>query len=516
MRKLANASIIKVLKLVILKFIFGFMSKYIAVIGMEVHCELKTASRMFSGEVNGMGSEDVPNSHIDPVVTAQPGTLPVPNAQAISWVQMTGLALGCEILRKTKFDRKNYFYPDLPKGYQISQFDQPLCGKGVLQVGEREIGITRIHMEEDTGKSSHDKSGGYSLVDLNRAGVPLMELVTEPDITTGAQARAFCQELQRIIRYLEISDADMDRGQMRCEVNISLHLPHEEKLSGTKVEIKNLNSFRVVERAIDYEIIRQTEALDSGEEIIQETRGWDDARGVTFAQRVKESAHDYRYFPEPDIPPMEFGDEYIEKLRKSLPELPAVKRQRFAEEYGISQENLDVIVAERSFADYFEAVVSEVLEKRASGEVKSDEEKLVKLAANYLVNELQKYLVRDAKDIAQISITPENFAELVGIVADGTINSSAAQTVLELMYASEASLDPSNIIDEHNLAQESDTGALDAVVDEVLADNQKSVEDYRAGKENAIKYLMGQVMKQSGGKANPQIVMEILRGKLGS
>ncbi len=489
------------------------MTKYIPVIGMEVHCEIKTVSKMFCAETNGLGMEAEPNVHIDLVTTAQPGTLPVPNEVAIRAVQRAGLALGCEILRETKFDRKNYFYPDLPKGYQISQYDQPLCGKGALRVGDATIGITRIHMEEDTGKSRHPKDANYTLVDLNRAGVPLMELVTEPDITSGAQARAFCQKLQQIIRYLEISDADMEKGQMRCEVNISLHKEGAAKLSGTKVEIKNLNSFRVVERAVDYEIKRQTALLEDGESIVQETRGWDDARGETFSQRVKESAHDYRYFPEPDIPPMVFDDAYIDALRHTLPELPDAKRARFKEEYGISDENADVILLDKFLADYFENVISECREKRTSGEVAAPQERLVALAANYIVNELQAYMVKDQKTIRDVAITPENFAELIGMIADGAINSSAAQTVLRAMYDGNG-IDPSQYVTEHGLAQMNDDDTLGSIVDAVLSANAQSVEDYKAGKDNALKYLMGQVMKETKGKANPQRATELLKEKM--
>ncbi len=489
------------------------MATYHPVIGMEIHCELTTASKMFCSEVNGLGLEKEPNVHIDPVTTAQPGTLPLPNKEAIRAVQRAGLALGCSILRETKFDRKNYFYPDLPKGYQISQYDQPLCEGGALTIDGTTIGITRIHMEEDTGKSRHPRGAEYTLVDLNRAGVPLMELVTEPDITSGAQARAFCQHLQQIIRYLEISDADMEKGQMRCEVNISLHKEGEDRLSGTKVEIKNLNSFRSVERAIVYEIARQTVALDDGEEIVQETRGWDDARGETFSQRAKESAHDYRYFPEPDIPPMVFTEEYVEELRRTLPELPAQKRERFKEEYGLRDEVLDVLIADKHLAEYCENVLSELDAKRDSGEVSAPKEKTTKLAANYLVSELQKYLVRDQKTIRDVRITPENFAELIGIVADGKINSSAAQTVLELMYTGDDD-DPSHIIEERGLAQMDDEDALSSVVDSVIAANPQSVADYRSGKDNALKYLMGQVMKETRGKANPQTATRLLKERL--
>ncbi len=352
-------------------------TKYKATIGMEIHVELKTKSKMFSGAPNHLGMEDRPNVSIDPVTTAQPGSLPVPNRQAIEFVQKAGLALNCEIARKSKFDRKNYFYPDLPKGYQISQFDMPLCEKGRIQIGDREIGITRIHMEEDTGKSTHPTGANYTLVDLNRAGVPLMELVTEPDIETGEEARLFCQKIQQVFRYLDIADADMERGQMRCEVNISLHKEGEDKLSGQKVEIKNLNSFKVVEKSIDYEIKRQAKALDAGETIVQETRGWDDNKGKTVSQRKKENADDYRYFPEPDIPPMIFTDEYIEELRRSLPELPHQKEKRFKEEYNLSDENCSVITADKDTAGFFENVVSELLDKKKSGEMKADEKKAI-------------------------------------------------------------------------------------------------------------------------------------------
>ena len=489
------------------------MSTYKATIGMEIHVELKTQSKMFSGAPNKLGMEEKPNDSIDPVTTAQPGSLPVPNKEAIKFVQMAGLGLNCEIARKSKFDRKNYFYPDLPKGYQISQYDMPLCEHGKIVVGDREIGITRIHMEEDTGKSTHPNGASHTLVDLNRAGVPLMELVTEPDITSGPEARMFCQKIQQVFRYLNIADADMEKGQMRCEVNISLFKEGEDRLSGQKVEIKNLNSFKVVEKAIDYEMERQAKALDNDEKIAQETRGWDDKKGKTVSQRKKENANDYRYFPEPDIPPMIFTDEYVDKLKKTLPELPQQKEARFTAEYDLSSENCDVITADKNMADFFECVVSEIVDKKKSGEMKADEKKVTKLAANYLVSELQKYLAKEEQDITEMKISAENFAELMGIVADGTINSSAAQTVLYEMYYGDDD-DPSHIIEEKNLAQMSDSSALDGIVEKVLTDNEQSIVDYKAGKENAIKYLMGQVMKESQGKANPQMVMEILREKL--
>lgn len=495
----------------------NIMTKYIPVIGMEVHVELKTKSKMFCNSKNGLGQEKQPNVHICPVCTAQPGTLPVPNEQAIEFVQLAGLALNCELSLKSKFDRKNYFYPDLPKGYQISQYDQPLCGMGHMDIqtsdGEiKHIGITRIHLEEDTGKLIHPEGADYTLVDYNRAGVPLMELVTEPDIENGEQARVFCTRLQQICRYLGISDADMEKGNMRCEVNLSLHKEGEAKLSGTKVEVKNINSFRYVEKAINYEIERQTEALENGEKIVQETRGWDSVKNVTVSQRKKESAHDYRYFPEPDIPPMEFTQQYFENLKAKLPELPNAKEKRFAEEYGLNEADILVLTAQADLAEYFEQVISEVREKIGSKEIVASEEKAVKLAVNYLISELRKHLAENNHDIRDLKISPENYAELIGIVADGKINSSAAQTVLKEMYHSGS--DPSHIIEEKNLGQMDDASELEAVVDSVLSANEKSVLDYKAGKENALKFLMGQVMKESGGKANPQVVMEILKKKI--
>ncbi|MFA7319398.1 MAG: Asp-tRNA(Asn)/Glu-tRNA(Gln) amidotransferase subunit GatB [Parcubacteria group bacterium] len=504
------------------------MAKYTPVIGMEVHVELKTKSKMFCDSKNGLGLEREPNVNICPVCTGQPGTLPVPNSQAIEFVQLAGLALGCTLRLDSKFDRKNYFYPDLPKGYQISQYDQPLCEGGVLEIGVpattppqpspeyrgggRRIGITRIHLEEDTGKLIHPKGVNYTLVDFNRAGVPLMELVTEPDIETGEEARLFCQKLQQICRYLEISDADMEKGMMRCEANISLYKEGEDKLSGTKVEVKNINSFKFVEKAIAFEIERQTELLDKGKEIVQETRGWDANRGETVSQRKKESAHDYRYFPEPDIPPLRFDENYVENLRKKLPELPDAKTARFEKEYNLPADDVTVLTAQKDLAQYFENVTSELLEKIESGEVKAEKEKAIKLAVNYIITELRKHLSEHGHGMSDIKITPENYAEFIGTVADGKINSTAAQTVLAEMYKTGG--DPSQIIAEKNLAQLDGGDEMEAMVDKVLAANESSVADFKAGKENALKFLMGQVMSATQGRANPMAVNELLRKKL--
>jgi aspartyl-tRNA(Asn)/glutamyl-tRNA(Gln) amidotransferase subunit B len=489
--------------------------KYIPVVGMEVHVELRTESKMFCSCRNGRGLEKEPNINICPVCTGQPGTLPTPNRKAIESVQRAGLALGCDLRLKSKFDRKNYFYPDLPKGYQISQYDEPFCEKGELEIRPgKTVDITRIHMEEDTGKSTHPLGADYTLVDLNRAGVPLMELVTEPDIESADDARLFCQKLQQILRYIDISDADMEKGQMRCEVNISLHPEGAEKLSGTKVEVKNLNSFKSVAGAIDYEIKRQTAALEAGESLVQETRGWDEGRQATVSQRKKESAHDYRYFPEPDIPPFSFTPEYVEELRRTLPELPDAKMKRFQESFGLSESDAALLTADRGFAEYYEAVVSELGEKGDAHETDIPEGKAEKLAANYMITELRKHFAKTGENISHIRITPENFAEFIVIVASGKINSSAAQTVLEEMYKG-GDNDPSHVVERLNLAQVSDEGELEKIVDAILAANEKSVTDFRSGKQNAFQFLIGQIMKETKGKANPKVVSDLLKKKLG-
>jgi len=486
--------------------------KYNITIGMEVHCELKTKSKMFCSCANELSLEKEPNTNICPVCTGQPGALPVPNRQAIEWVQKVGLALHCRVNKISKFDRKNYFYPDLPKGYQISQYDEPLVEDGYLDVDDRKIGITRIHMEEDTGKSQHSKGSGETLVDLNRSSLPLMELVTEPDVTSGEEARKFCQKLRQILRYLEVSDADMEKGQMRCEANISLYKEGEDRLSGTKVEVKNLNSFRSVERAVLYEIARQTELLEKGESIIQETRGWDEGGQKTVSQRKKESAHDYRYFPEPDIPPMEFDDTHIEKLEKSLPELPDEKKRRFMEHFGLTDAQAEIIVEEKVRAQYFENSVSELDEKAQSREYEFIPEKGRKVLANYFIVEIRKMLLESKMTIESIKITPENFAEFSAIVASGKINSSAAQTVLKEMF--DTGEDPSRIIEAKNLMQMDDSNELESIVDDVLAKNEQSVVDLKAGKDKALGFLIGQIMAVTKGKANPKLAGDMVKKKL--
>lgn len=467
---------------------------------MEVHCELKTDSKMFCACCNELGLDRVPNTNICPVCTGQPGALPAANEKAIEFVIRAGLALNCQIAKISKFDRKNYFYPDLPKGYQISQYDQPLCEKGFLEANGKKIGITRIHLEEDTGKLIHQKGNDFSLVDFNRSGVPLMELVTEPDIEDAETAKKFCEELQLIFRYVGISDADMEKGQMRCEANISISSDPEKM--GTKVEIKNLNSFKVVEKAIEYEIKRQAELLDEGKVIVQETRGWDDGKMVTFSQREKESAHDYRYFPEPDLPPLEIGEGYVENLHSDLPELPAAKAKRFQEEYKLSEYDAQILTQDKDLADFFEKSVSE------GSAVCNDQEKIAKLTANYIISELKKYLSEDIK-ITDIKLTPENFGELMYMIQQGKINSSAAQEVLMEMI--EKGADPEHIISEKNLGQISDEDEIEDIVKETIEKNPDPVADFKKGKENALQFLLGQVMKEGKGRIHPQKAMELLK-----
>ena len=486
---------------------------YRPTIGLEIHAELSTQSKMFCDCKNDPMEID-PNTNVCPICMAHPGTLPKANREAIEMVLKTGLALNCQINKLSKFDRKNYFYPDLPKAYQISQYDKPFCLDGflILPSSGKKIRITRIHLEEDTGKLIHPAGTDYTLVDFNRAGVPLMELVTEPDIESGEEARLFCQKLRQIFRYLQISDADMEKGNMRCEVNISLYKEGAEKLSGTKVEVKNINSFKFVEKAINYEIKRQTELLEKGEKVVQETRGWDSNRNSTVSQRKKESAHDYRYFPEPDIPPFEFTAEYIEELREKLPELPDSKAKRFKKEFNLPEKDVEILISERDLADYFEKVISELEEKINSHEFDLPKDKIIKLSANYIITELQKHLTKNNETIRDIKVTPENYAEFIGFIASGKINSSAAQTVLQEMYRDGS--DPSQVISEKNLMQMEDDGELEKIIEDVLKTNGKSVEDYKNGKQNAFQFLIGQVMKEAKGKANPKTTADLLMKKL--
>jgi aspartyl-tRNA(Asn)/glutamyl-tRNA(Gln) amidotransferase subunit B len=478
--------------------------KYKPTIGLEIHAELKTNSKMFCSCKNDP-DEKRPNYNICPVCTAQPGTLPVANEEAIKKVIKTGLASNCKIAEDSKFDRKNYFYPDLPKGYQISQYDQPLCSGGYLEVNGRKIRITRIHLEEDTGSLAHPEGADYSLVNLNRAGIPLMELVTEPDITSGKEAREFAEKLQLIFKYLGVSDADMEKGQMRVEVNISIS---KGKTLGTKVEIKNLNSFKVVEKAVDFEIARQEEVSELGEKVVQETRGWHDKKEITFSQREKEEAHDYRYFPEPDLPPMHFEKDYIEKIKATIPELPEQKSERFKKQFGLDDITIGFFVVNKDLSEYYEKVVSEFKEWLDTEGIKGGE-KLYKLVANYLISDVQGLLQGKEFIETEFKITPENFAEFIKMIYKNEISSKVAKMVLAEM--SNTGVDPSNIVDDNNWRQMSDDSELEKIIKDVMAKNPKAVADYKAGKQNSLQFLAGQVMAATRGTAKPDKVQELLK-----
>jgi len=485
---------------------------YKTIVGLEVHVELDTKSKMFCSCLNDP-DERHPNVNVCPICMGHPGTLPVINEEAVRKVIRTGLALNCQIPEYSKFDRKNYFYPDLPKGYQISQYDMPLCKAGFLEIEGKKIRITRVHLEEDTGRLVHEKD--YSLVDFNRAGIPLMELVTEPDITSAEEARRFAEELQLILRYLGVSDADMEKGQLRVEANISLG---KDKKLGTKVEIKNLNSFRAVERGIDYEIKRQTEILKSGKKVIQETRGWDDIRGVTVGQREKEEAHDYRYFPEPDLPMLHLGvADFINEIKAEIPELPQSRRERFKKEYNLLDKEIGVFVFNKDLGEYFEKAMSElrnwVKEEEMKRKVGREEFlKLTKLCSNYIITDLQGLLKGASVTGEDFLITPENFAEFITLIYEGKISSKIAKIVLEEMFKTGA--DPSHIIEEKGLIQITDEAEIEKIIKEVILKNKKAVEDFKKGKENAFQFLIGQIMAQTKGKANPQLVNKILKQTL--
>ncbi|MBU0546640.1 MAG: Asp-tRNA(Asn)/Glu-tRNA(Gln) amidotransferase subunit GatB [Patescibacteria group bacterium] len=478
---------------------------YKPTIGLEIHIELKTKTKMFC-DCSNDPDEKKPNVNICPICMGHPGTMPVINRGAVNEVIKTGLALNCQISPLSKFDRKNYFYPDLPKGYQISQYDKPFCTNGHLKIGDKKIGITRIHLEEDTGRLIHPKDSNYSLVDFNRAGIPLMELVTEPDMHSAQEARTFAEELQLVLRYLNVSGVDMEKGQMRIEVNISL----SENLNklGTKVEIKNLNSFRAVEKSIEYEIDRQSKALKSGKKLIQETRGWDSVKGITKSQREKESAHDYRYFPEPDLPPIQLDSKDINIIKNGLTELPQQKRERFAKEYELPEKEIEIFVVNKDLGEYFEKIISEL-------EPRLEHKKLVemiKLSSNYLISDLTGLLKGLSVEDKKFQITAENFAELITLINKGSISSKIAKIILAEMFKTGA--DPSNIIKEKSLSQITNKKEIEAIIQEVITHNGKAVEDFKNGKENSLQFLIGQVMARAKGRANPDSVKSLLKKTL--
>lgn len=483
-------------------------SAYEAVIGIECHVELKTRTKMFCGCANAFGSE--PNTQCCPVCFALPGALPVPNREAIEHTIRAGIAFGAEIPTFSKFDRKNYFYPDMPKNYQISQYDMPLVVGGEvrywLEDGTmKSCPLVRIHLEEDTGKSTHAGSGdgriagsSYSLVDFNRAGVPLMECVSEPELHSAADAVAFLMSLRRTLMELGVSDVKMEEGSLRCDANISVRLVGETKL-GTKTEVKNMNSFRSIHRAIESEIERQVTLLENGERVVQETRGWDEVRGVTHSMRSKEEAHDYRYFPDPDLVPLEIAQADVARMMETLAELPWQRFERYTQEHSLGVKQATQLIDNPSLARYFDRVVAASRNPQQS--------------TNFVLGDLSRLANESGSAIADSKVTPEHLAELIALVEARTINSKIAKELLERMWSGEGS--PKAIVEREGLAQTSDAAAIDKIVEEVFGANLDVVADYRGGKTSVMGYLVGQVMKASRGKADPKTVSELVKKRLG-
>jgi len=475
------------------------MVKYEAVIGLEVHVELLTRSKAFCGCSTAFGAP--PNSQVCPVCLGMPGVLPVLNRRAVEYVIMTGLALNCTISKRSKLDRKNYFYPDLPKNYQISQYDLPLTAGGFLEIeiegSRKRVGITRVHLEEDTGKNLHPEGASYSQVDFNRCGVPLMEIVTEPDMRSPQEAYAYLESLKSILEYLEVSDCNMEEGSLRAEANVSLR-PVGSSEYGTKTEIKNVNSFKGVQKALEYEIERQRQVLSSGGTIVQETRMWDEEKGVTSIMRSKERAHDYRYFPEPDLVPVVVDDAWVGRIKQMLPELPQARQERLVAQYGIPAYDAQVLTASKAVADYYEQCVRNGADPKA--------------ASNWVMGELQFLLKEAGTDITRCQIKPESLAAMLKLIEDGTISGKIAKTVFEEMFRTGRT--PAEIVRERGLQQITDVQEIGSVIDKVIKDNPEPVESYRRGKTKAIAFLVGQVMKATKGKANPELVNKVLEEKL--
>ncbi len=477
--------------------------KYEAVIGLEIHCELKTKTKIFCGCATGFGADE--NTHVCPVCLGLPGVLPTVNKRVVEFAIKAGLATNCEINQYSKFDRKNYYYPDLPKNWQTSQYDLPICKNGWVDIdvdGEkRRIRLTRIHMEEDAGKLVHSgttiKDSATSDVDYNRTGVPLLEIVSEPDLRSAEEARAYMEKIKAIMEYIDVSNCRMEEGNLRADVNVSLRPVGTQEL-GTRTEMKNINSFKSLVDAIDYEIERQTEVLEDGGHVVQETRTWDPARGITLSMRSKENAHDYRYMPEPDLPPIITSDETIEKYRRELPELPDARRARLTADYGLSDYDAGIITSSRAMAEYFDAVV-------ATG---AD----AKLAANWMMGDLAKKLNEESLDIAKSPVDAQRLGEMIQLIMKNTISGKIAKKVFAEMWTNPDA--PEKIVKDKGLVQITDASAIEGVVDEVIANNPKAVEEYKGGKKKAIGALVGQVMKATKGKANPQMVNQLLAKKL--
>lgn len=472
---------------------------YEPVIGLEVHVQLNTGSKVFCGCTTEFGG--TPNAQTCPVCLGFPGTLPVLNKSALAGAMKVALALNCSIADEIKFDRKNYFYPDLPKNFQISQYDKPLSYGGYLDVrindGVKRIRIRRVHLEEDTGKLTHEENGDSSLVDFNRSGIPLLEIVSEPDLNTPEEAHNYLTVLKSILQYLGVSDCDMEEGSLRCDANISVRKKGEDVL-GTKAEIKNMNSFKGVKAALQYEIERQIKMIENGEKIIQETRAWDPDRGMTQSMRSKEEAHDYRYFPEPDLVPFVLSLGEIDAAKKSLPELPQARKTRFIKSYGLPEYDADVLTSDKRVANFFEDCTKYY-----------DKPKII---SNWIMTDVLGYLNANALELKDIKLTPQNLVGLLKEIGSGKISGKMAKDILMEML--EAGKDARKIIEEKELVQISDEAQLERVADEVIAENKKSVEDYLKGKENAVMFLVGQVMKKTKGRANPAAINEILKRKL--
>src|SRR3984957_2120297 len=478
------------------------IAKYEPVIGLEVHVQLATRTKIFCGCATSFGAP--PNTNVCPVCLGLPGALPVLSRQAVKLGIEAALALHCTVNRKSIFARKNYFYPDLPKGYQISQYDQPLAEHGFIEIDvdgvKKRIGITRVHMEDDAGKSIHDgfkDSSKFTYVDLNRSGTPLIEIVTEPDIRSSQEAFAFLTELKQILQYVEISSCDMEKGQLRCDANVSVRLRSAEKF-GPKAEVKNLNSFRFLKMALDHEIERQVDLIETGGRVTQETRLFNVESGETIGMRSKESAHDYRYFPEPDLLPLRVSESWMARIREEMPELPAARRQRFIDTYGLTEYNAEGLTATRANGDYFEKVAA------VSGDARA--------AANWVMGDLAALLKEQGKEITESPVSAENLGGLIKLIALGKISGKIAKEILPKMIASGDTAEA--IAEREGLHQISDSGALEKIVDEVIAANPKQVEQYRAGKQAVIGFLVGQVMKASRGQAEPAAVNALLKGKL--
>ena len=473
--------------------------KYETVIGLEVHAELSTNSKIFCGCPTEFGAPA--NTHTCPICLGHPGVLPVLNQRAVEFAIKASLALNCQIGEESKFDRKNYFYPDLPKAYQISQYDKPIGENGWIDIevnGEtKRIGITRLHLEEDAGKLIHTEYGDSTLVDYNRVGVPLVEIVSEPDLRSPEEARAYLEKLRSIIQYCEVSDVKMEQGSLRCDANISLR-PFEQAELGTKAELKNMNSFRNVQRGLEYEQLRQAELLDKGEAIVQETRRWDDANARTLSMRGKEEAHDYRYFPDPDLIKMKISREWVEEIRASIPELPDERQARYVQNYGFSITDAGVLTSSKEISDFFQQAVETGVD--------------AKLVSNWIMGELMGYLNAEQLELKDIKMSAASLGEMVKLIEKGTISTKIAKTVFKEML--ETGKEPAKVVEEKGLVQISDEGAIRQIALDAIANNPQSVEDYKAGKTQAIGFLVGQVMKASKGKANPGMVNQLLKEEL--